>query len=163
MAREDAMVKREIISEIDDGEHSIAVAQGVVSAQEAEIQEIKSQGRSINRQLGHVNVRISGLVAHLERITSRINSTDTRLNRLDGHLSRVDTRLYGVDTHLRSLDAFIEVQGQDNKEIKHYLGSLEQHCDQLAGRIETLEQRFDGLEKKMDMILELLTGGEIAE
>jgi len=137
LASNDAIMEQEMSSEIDDSNHSITVAQGVVSGQEVEIQEIKSQGRSANRQLSNMNVRINGLDTHLNRISTRLNSTDSRLNRLDGHLSRVDTRLHSIDTHLQS-------QSQDSKEIKSHICSL--------------EQRFDGLEKKVDLILELLMG-----
>jgi chromosome segregation ATPase len=140
----DAMMEQEMSSEIDDSNHSLTTVQGVVFGLVAEIQEIKSQGRNTGKQLGSVNVRLNGLDTQLDRISTRLNSTDTRLNRLDGHLSRVDTRLYNVDTQLHSLDTVVEEQRQASKEIKNYLCSL--------------EQRFDGLEKKVDLILELLMG-----
>lgn len=159
MESECTIMEQEIINKIDDDEHSITTVGEAISNRAAEIQAIKSQGRSINKQLGNMNVRVSGLVTHLERITTRLNSADTRLNRLDGHLSRVDTRLYSIDTRLHSLDVFVEQRGQDSTDIKHYLCSLEQYCNNLTGRVETLEQRFDGLETKVDLILELLGGG----
>jgi chromosome segregation ATPase len=108
LANNDAIMEQETSSEIDDSNNSIIVAQGVVSDQEAEIQEIKSQGRSANRQLSNMNVRLNGLDTHLDRISTRLNSTDTRLNRLDGHLSRVDARLHSVNTRLQSLEQRFE-------------------------------------------------------
>ncbi|GHO98331.1 hypothetical protein KSF_083790 [Reticulibacter mediterranei] len=149
LASDDAAMKQEVISKIDDSNRSLTMMRSVVFGLEAEIQEIKSQGKNTHKQLGNVNVRLNGLDTQLDRISTRLNSTDTRLNRLDGHLSRMDTRLYSVDTHLHSLDALVEQQERDNKGIKNYFCSLEQRCD--------------GLEKKLDLILELLTSGEIAK
>lgn len=104
LASNDAIIEQGTSSEIDDSNLSITMVQAVVSGQDAEIQEIKSQGRSTNRQLSNMNVRLNGLATHLDRVSTRLNSTDTRLNRLDGHLSRVDTRLHSVDTRLQSLE-----------------------------------------------------------
>lgn len=54
--------------------------------------------------------------------------------------------------HLRGLSEQIESLRQDNREIKTRLGILEQQVASLSSRMDRMQLRLDGIERRLGLV-----------